>query len=174
LALLPIITAPDPRLKVISAPVETVDAAVRRLMDDMLETMYEEPGIGLSAIQVGVPKRIVVADVAGVGEAPSPIRLVNPKIVWRSEELATYEEGCLSLPEHYADVERPAAVKVQYLDENGRARELDAETILARCLQHELDHLDGILFVDHLTAVRRNIILRKLAKMKKTKLRESA
>jgi peptide deformylase len=174
MALLSIITAPDARLKVVSTPVETVDDGVRRLMDDMLETMYEEPGIGLSAIQVGVPKRIVVADVAREGEEPAPYRMVNPQIVWRSEALATYEEGCLSLPEHYAEVERPEAVRVRYVDENGVPREVEADAILSRCLQHELDHLDGILFVDHLTAVKRSIILRKLAKLKKSKLRETA
>jgi peptide deformylase len=174
MALLSIITAPDARLKVVSAPVETVDDGVRRLMDDMLTTMYDEPGIGLSAVQVGVPKRIVVVDVAREGEEPAPYRMVNPKIVWRSPELATYEEGCLSLPDHYAEVERPAAVKVRYLDENGAARELEADAILSRCVQHELDHLDGILFVDHLTAIKRSIILRKLAKLKKTKLWETA
>jgi len=174
MALLPIITAPDQRLKVVSTPVKTVDDAVRRLMEDMLETMYEEPGIGLSAIQVGVPKRIVVVDVAREGEEPAPLRMVNPSIVWHSDNLATYEEGCLSLPEHYAEIDRPASVRVDYVDEEGVRRELEADAILARCVQHELDHLDGVLFVDHLSVVKRNIILRKLAKTKKAKLRESA
>jgi peptide deformylase len=168
MALLPIIVAPDPRLKVVSTPVETIDDGVRRLMEGMLETMYDEPGIGLSAIQVGVPKRIVVVDVAREGEERQPYRMVNPEIVWRSDEVATYEEGCLSLPEHYAEIERPKAVKVRYLDEHGESRELEADTILSRCIQHELDHLDGILFVDHITALKRNIILRKLLKAKKS------
>ena len=174
MAIRPIIWAPDPRLKVVSTPVEAVDDGVRRLMNDMLETMYAEPGVGLSAIQVGVPKRIVVADIARDDEEPAPIRLVNPRIVWHSDETAVFEEGCLSLPEFYAEIERPAEVRIDCLDEHGEPRELHAEGILARCLEHELDHLDGILFVDHLSAVRRGIILRKLAKQKKAKLRESA
>ena len=174
MSLLPIIVAPDPRLKVVSTPVDTIDDGVRQLMEDMLETMYDEPGIGLSAVQVGIPKRIVVVDVAPKGEAHTPIRLVNPEVFWHSDEIASYEEGCLSLPEHYAEVDRPEAVKVRYLDEHGKAQELEADGILSRCLQHEIDHLDGILFVDHLTMVRRSIILRKLAKLKKSKLRETA
>lgn len=173
MAILPIIWAPDPRLKVVSTPVEAVDDTVRKLMDDMLATMYAEPGIGLSAIQVGVPKRIVVADVAREGETPRPMRFVNPEIVWESEEIAAYEEGCLSLPEQFAEVERPEAIRVTYLDESGAPQELETDGILARCLEHELDHLDGILFVDHISAVRRSIILRKLAKQKKAKLRDT-
>ncbi len=174
MALLPIIVAPDPRLKVVSKPVETVDDGVRALMEDMLETMYDEPGIGLSAIQIGVPKRIIVVDVAGKDEAPAPLRIVNPEIVWHSDDDAVFEEGCLSLPDHYAEVTRPASIKLRYLDENGAEQELEADEILSRCIQHEIDHLDGILFVDHLTAVKRSIILRKLTKLKKSKLRESA
>jgi len=174
MAILPIIWAPDARLKVVSTPVETVDDAVRRLMDDMLATMYAEPGIGLSAIQVGVPRRIVVADVARVGETPRPLRMVNPEIVWESDDIAVFEEGCLSLPEHFAEVERPAVVRVRYVDEHGKVQELEADDILARCIEHELDHLDGILFVDHISSIRRSIILRKLAKQKKAKLRDSA
>jgi len=173
MAILPIIWAPDPRLKVVSTPVEKIDDALRKLMDDMLETMYAEPGIGLSAIQVGVPKRVVVVDVARDDEEPRPMRLVNPEIVWESDEIAAYEEGCLSLPEQFADVERPAAIRVTCLDEHGKAREIEADGILARCLEHELDHLDGILFVDHISAVRRSIILRKLAKQKKAKLHDT-
>ncbi|MEM7121142.1 MAG: peptide deformylase [Pseudomonadota bacterium] len=174
MALLPIIVAPDPRLKVVSKPVETIDDGVRTLMDDMLETMYDEPGIGLSAIQIGVPKRIVVVDVAGQDDEPAPLRMVNPEIVWHSEDKAVFEEGCLSLPDHYAEVTRPASIRLRYLDDNAREQELDADEILSRCIQHEMDHLDGILFVDHLTAVKRSIILRKLTKLKKSKLRESA
>lgn len=174
MAILPIIWAPDPRLKTVSTPVETVDDGVRALMDDMLATMYDEPGIGLSAIQVGVPKRLVVVDVAREGEEPRPMRFVNPEIVWESDVIVGWEEGCLSLPDHYAEVERPEAIRMRYLDENGAPGELEADGILSRCLQHELDHLDGILFVDHLSSVRRSIILRKLAKLKKAKLAESA
>ena len=174
MAILPIIWAPDPRLKVVSAPVATIDAGIHALMEDMLATMYDEPGIGLSAIQVGVPKRIVVVDVARVGETPRPLRLVNPEIVWESDDIAVFEEGCLSLPEHFAEVERPAVVRVRYVDEHGKVQELEADDILARCIEHELDHLDGVLFVDHISSIRRSIILRKLAKQKKAKLRDSA
>ena len=174
MAILPIIWAPDPRLKTISTPVETVDDGVRALMEDMLATMYDEPGIGLSAIQIGVPKRVVVVDVAREGEEPRPMRFVNPEIVWESDTVVGWEEGCLSLPDHYAEVERPEAVRMRYLDEHGAPGELEADGILSRCLQHELDHLDGILFVDHLSSVRRSIILRKLAKLKKAKLADSA
>ncbi|RMD60544.1 MAG: peptide deformylase [Alphaproteobacteria bacterium] len=169
MAILPILVAPDPRLKQVAAPVEQVDDTVRRLMDDMLETMYAAPGIGLAAPQVGVLRRIIVLDVASEGETPQPYRMVNPELVWVSDEDASYEEGCLSLPDHYADVVRPAAIRVRYLDEHGVERELAAEGVLATCIQHEIDHLDGILFVDHLSALKRNMILRKLLKAKKAK-----
>ena len=165
--LLPILTAPDPRLCRRAAPVGEVDDAVRRLLDDMLETMYAAPGIGLAAPQVGVAKRVIVIDVAGEDEARRPYRLVDPELLWVSEEDAVYNEGCLSVPEHYADVARPAACRVRYRDEAGDQRELEAEGLLATCLQHEIDHLDGVLFIDHLTALKRNIILRKLLKAKK-------
>ena len=174
MSVMPIIRAPDPRLKAVSEPVETVDDAVLKLMEDMLETMYDEPGIGLSAIQVGIPKRIVVVDVAREGGESRPIRLVNPVITSESDDLAVFDEGCLSLPEFFAEIERPAGVEVAYTDETGAETTLKADGVLARCLQHEIDHLDGILFVDHLSAVRRGMILRKLAKLKKSKLRESA
>ncbi len=166
--LLPIITAPDPRLKQVAKPVERVDDEVRQLMDDMLETMHAAPGIGLAAPQVGVLKRVIVVDVAREDEEPRPYRMANPELVWVSDEDATYEEGCLSLPEHYADVVRPAAIKVRYLDEENEIRELDADGLLATCIQHEMDHLDGILFVDHISALKRNMILRKLMKAKKS------
>ncbi len=168
MAILPIIIAPDPRLKVISARVERVDAGVRKLMDDMLETMRAAPGIGLSAIQVGMPKRVIVVDVRREGEPSVTLRLVNPEITWASDETMTNEEGCLSLPEQYAEVTRPAAVAIRHLDEDSHDRELRAEGLLATCIQHEMDHLEGILFVDHISAVRRNIILRKLIKARKT------
>lgn len=167
MALLPILTAPDPRLKKTSAAVKSVDEGVRRLMDDMLETMYQAPGIGLAAPQVGVLKRVIVLDIAREGEAPQPLRLANPEVVWVSEDDATYNEGCLSVPEHYADVVRPAACRVRYLDYDNKQRELTADGLLATCIQHEIDHLDGVLFIDHLTSLKRNIILRKLLKMKK-------
>ncbi len=167
MAVLPIITAPDPRLKLQAKAVDKVDAQVRRLMDDMLETMYVAPGIGLAAPQVGVAKRIIVIDVADKGELPRPYRMANPEIVWKSDETATYEEGCLSVPEYYADVERAAKVRVRYLDEQNEIRELEAEGLLAVCIQHEIDHLAGTLFVDHISALKRGIILRKLGKAKK-------
>ena len=168
MALLPILTAPDPRLKKKSKPVETVDAEVRRLMDEMLETMYAAPGIGLAAPQVGALKRVIVIDIAREDEKPQPLRMANPELIWVSEEDAVYNEGCLSLPEHYADVTRPAAIKVRYLDHENEIREMEADGLLATCIQHEMDHLEGILFVDHLTALKRNIILRKLLKAKKS------
>ena len=167
MALLPILTAPDPRLKKISAPVKEVDASVRKLMDDMLETMYQAPGIGLAAPQVNVLKRVIVLDLAREGEEPQPLKLANPEIVWVSDEDVTYNEGCLSVPEHYADVARPAACRVRYLDYQNKPSEIAAEGLLATCLQHEIDHLDGVLFIDHLTSLKRNIILRKLLKAKK-------
>jgi peptide deformylase len=167
MALLPILTAPDPELKKISQPVKQVDASIRKLMDDMLETMYHAPGIGLAAPQVGVLKRVIVLDLAREGEEPQPLRIANPEIVWVSDDDATYNEGCLSVPEHYADVVRPAACRVKYLDKDNKQQEIAAEGLLATCLQHEIDHLDGILFIDHLTSLKRNIILRKLLKAKK-------
>ena len=167
MSILPIITAPDPRLKLKARPVAAVNDGIRRLMDDMLETMYLAPGIGLAAPQVGVTKRVLVLDVAGEGEKPAPLKIANPEILWRSEELATYSEGCLSLPEHYADVTRPAEIKLRYLDYQNELRELHAKGLLATVIQHEMDHLEGTLFVDHISALKRNIILRKLAKAKR-------
>jgi peptide deformylase len=167
MAVLPIITAPDPRLKVKCEPVAQVDSAIARLMDDMLDTMYLAPGIGLAAPQVGVTKRILVIDVSPKEGPREPICMANPEIVWRSEALAIYEEGCLSLPEQYADVERPEKVRVRFLDEKGAAQEREAEGLMATCIQHEIDHLDGVIFVDHLSALKRKMILRKLTKQKK-------
>lgn len=167
MALLPIITAPDPVLETISTPVEAVTDEVRQQLDDMLETMYAAPGIGLAAIQVGIPKRMLVIDVSREGEEKNPLFIINPEITWVSDDDSVYEEGCLSLPEQYADVERPAEIKVSYLDRNGEKQELQADGLLATCLQHEMDHLDGILFVDHISALKRNMILRKLLKQKR-------
>jgi peptide deformylase len=174
MARLPILTAPDPRLKAKAMPIEGVDEGVRRLMDDMLETMYAAPGIGLAAPQVGVARRVIVLDLAKEGEPPSPLKLANPEIVWVSDEDAVFEEGCLSVPEHYAEVARPAGVRIRYLDYDNEMREIEASGLLATCLQHEIDHLDGILFIDHLTALKRNIILRKLLKAKKAVVKEAA
>ena len=167
MAVLPIITAPDPRLKIKAKPVAAVDAKVRRLMDDMVETMYHAIGIGLAAPQVGAARRVIVVDVAREGEKPNPIRIANPEILWSSDALTVANEGCLSLPEHYADVERPAAIRLRYLDHENEIREIEAKGLLATCLQHEIDHLDGVLFVDHISSLKRNMILRKLAKAKR-------
>jgi peptide deformylase len=167
MAILPIITAPDPRLKVKSTPVATVDDEMRRLLDDMLETMYAAPGVGLAAIQVGVAKRALVIDVSRDDEPKQPLFLVNPEIVWASEDDAVFEEGCLSLPEQFAEVQRPASIRVRHLDRNGNRRELEASGLLSVCLQHEMNHLDGILFVDHISALKRNMILRRLLKQKR-------
>jgi len=170
MAILPIITAPDPRLKVRAKPVAKVDDKVRRFMADMLETMYKAPGIGLAAPQVGAALQVIVVDCARDGEKPQPVKLANPQILWRSDERITVNEGCLSLPEHYADVERPAAIRVRFLDEENELRELEAKGLLATCIQHEMDHLQGVLFVDHISPLKRNIILRKLAKSKRQKV----
>ncbi len=167
MALLPILTAPDPILETVSTPVDAVTDEVRQQLDDMLETMYAAPGIGLAAIQVGIPKRMLVIDVSREGEEKQPLFIVNPEITWVSDDDQLYEEGCLSLPEQYAEIERPAEVKVSYLDRNGDRQELHADGLLAVCLQHEMDHLDGVLFVDHLSALKRNMILRKLLKQKR-------
>jgi len=167
MALLPIIIAPDPRLKQISASVERVDDEVRRLMDDMLETMYQAPGVGLAAPQVGVLRRIIVLDASKKDEERQPYAMVNPELVRVSDQDMRSEEGCLSLPEHYAEVVRPAEIRMRYLDHENEIRELEAEGLLATCIQLEMDHLEGILFVDHLSALKRNMILRKLTKTKK-------
>jgi peptide deformylase len=169
MALLPIITAPDPRLKVKARPVAKVDAKVRRLMDDMLETMYQAIGLGLAAPQVGVTQRVIVVDAAREGEERNPLRIANPEILWRSDETRIANEGCLSLPEHYADVSRPAEIRLRYLDHENEIREISAKGLLATCIQHEIDHLDGVLFVDHISALKRGMILRKLTKAKRSR-----
>lgn len=167
MAQLPILTAPHPVLKTVASPVAAVTPEVRQLMDDMLETMYAAPGIGLAAPQVGISQRVIVVDVAGKGQPPQPYKMANPELVWVSDEDSSYEEGCLSVPSHYADVVRPAAIRVKYLDADSKVCELAADGLLATCIQHEIDHLDGILFIDHLSALKRNMILRKLLKEKK-------
>jgi peptide deformylase len=174
MAVLPIIIAPDPRLAKKAKPVAKVDDSVRRLMANMLETMYQAPGIGLAAPQVGELKRVIVVDCAKAEEKPQPYKMANPEILWQSEELLVNNEGCLSLPEPYADVARPAEVKVRYLDDQNEIRELHAKGLLATCIQHEIDHLEGTLFVDHISALKRNIILRKLQKTKRQKAPEPA
>jgi peptide deformylase len=172
MALLDVLVAPDPRLKLKAKAVARVDEVVRRLMDDMLETMYVAPGIGLAAPQVGQAVRVIVLDVSRDGEDKRPLRMANPEILWRSDELATYNEGCLSLPEHYSDVTRPAEIRVRYLDHENEIRTLEAKGLLATVIQHEMDHLEGVLFVDHISALKRNIILRKLVKSKRLKAEE--
>jgi len=167
MAKLDILFAPDPRLKTKAKRVDKTDDRIRRLMDDMLETMYAAPGIGLAAPQVGVLERILVIDCADKDADPNPVRLINPDIIWQSDQLKTYEEGCLSLPEHFAEVTRPDACRVRYQDENDKTIEMPCDGLLATCIQHEVDHLNGILFVDHLSALKRNIILRKMSKWKK-------
>ena len=174
MALLDIILAPDPRLKLPAKPVGHVTPEIRQLMDDMLETMYAAPGVGLAAPQVGQLVRVIVVDVAKKDEPRQPLRMADPEIVRASEELASYEEGCLSFPDQFAEVARPKAVRVRYRDENDQVKEIDAEGLLAVCIQHEMDHLEGTLFVDHVSALRRNMILRKMQKQKKSKALESA
>ena len=173
MALLPILTAPDPRLKRKSKPVAKVDDRIRRLMADMIETMHDSNGVGLSAPQVGAFERVIVVDIApedaDAKAKRTTLKIANPEILWASDEKVVCNEGCLSLPEQYADVERPAAIKLRYLDEQNEIRELDAKGLLATCIQHEMDHLEGVLFVDHISALKRGIILRKLAKAKRQK-----
>ncbi|MBK1669434.1 peptide deformylase [Rhodovibrio sodomensis] len=164
MAVLPILIAPHPSLKRRAEPVQEVDDEIRQLTDDMLETMYDAPGVGLAAPQVDVAKRVIVIDCADDGEAPQPYRMINPELLWTSQDQDTREEGCLSLPDIYADVTRAAACKVAYLDQRGEHHELEAEGLLAVCIQHEIDHLNGVLFVDHLSALKRNMLMRKLAK----------
>jgi peptide deformylase len=167
MALREIIKLPDPRLRLVSKPVATVTDDIRTLVADMFETMYAAPGIGLAAIQVGVPQRVVTLDLAKKDEAKQPLVVINPELVWSSEERATYEEGCLSIPEFYEEVERPAQVKVRYTDLDGQAHEVEANGLLATCLQHEIDHLNGIMFIDHISKLKRDRITKKFAKAAK-------
>ncbi|KAA0681838.1 peptide deformylase [Roseomonas genomospecies 6] len=167
MAVLDILVAPHPVLKQKAKPVEKVDARIAKLMDDMVETMYAAKGIGLAAPQIGVLERVIVVDVHEKDEEPNPIRLANPEIVWKSDDTSVCEEGCLSVPDQYAEVTRPAAVRVRYLDENNETREIEADGMLATCIQHEIDHLNGVLFVDYLSMLKRNMILRKVQKMQR-------
>ena len=165
----PIITAPDPRLQAVSADVEKVDSEIRKLVDDMAESMYAADGIGLAAVQIGVPKRVIVIDLDQKEGKKNPRAFINPKILWASEEMAVFEEGCLSVPEIWDDVERPARIKAEYLDLDGKKVELEADGMLATCLQHEMDHLNGVLFIDHLSRLKRSMVIKKLTKAKKLK-----
>jgi len=167
MALLPIIIAPDPRLRVKTVPLARVDEETRVFMENMLETMYSANGIGLAAPQVGDERSVIVLDCARKGEAPAPIKMANPEIIEVSAERNIQEEGCLSLPEHYAEVVRPKSIRMRYLDDTNSVRELSAEGMLATCIQHEIDHLAGVLFIDHISSLKRNMILRKLKKAKR-------
>jgi peptide deformylase len=167
MAIRPIIILPDAKLRLVSAPVLRVDDSMRKLMDDMVETMHDAPGIGLAAIQVAEPHRLVVLDLAKQDEAPAPMFFANPEIIWSAQEKSVFEEGCLSIPEYYEDVERPASVRVRFLDREGAEREILAEGLLSIALQHEIDHLNGILFIDHISKLKRDRVTRKFAKLAK-------
>ncbi|MHB2166677.1 peptide deformylase [Alsobacter sp. R-9] len=163
----PILIIPDPKLRLVSDAVPKVTSDLKTLIDDMFETMYDAPGIGLAAIQIGVPQRIVTIDTARQDEPRKPIALINPEILWSSPELSTYEEGCLSIPEYYEEVERPAKVKVRFTDRDGGECEMEADGLLATCLQHEIDHLDGKLFIDHISRLKRERVMKKFQKAAK-------
>jgi peptide deformylase len=163
----PIIILPDPKLRLVSKKIERVDDPLRRLIDDMIETMHEAPGVGLAAIQVAEPFRLLVVDVAKKEEERQPQVFINPEIFWSSEERSTYEEGCLSIPEYYAEVERPASVRARALDREGKMREVLAEGLMATVLQHEIDHLDGVLFIDHISKLKRDRVIKKFQKAAK-------
>jgi peptide deformylase len=167
MALRDIIILPDKRLRLVSEPAKKIDPELRLLVDDMFDTMYGAPGIGLAAIQIGVPKRVIVMDLAKKDEPKEPQVIINPQLLWRSEERTIYEEGCLSIPEFYEEVERPAKVRVKYLDLTGAEQELEASGLLATCLQHEIDHLDGVLFIDHISKLKRDRVIKKFAKAAK-------
>ena len=179
MAILPIVEVPDPRLRQISTPVEVVDDEVRALVSDMFETMYDAPGIGLAAIQVGVPRRILVIDLQEEEDEagrpiPDPRVFINPEIVEASDQQIPYNEGCLSVPEMYAEVDRPDRIHARWLDEHGSAHDQEIEGMLATCLQHEMDHLNGILFIDHLSRLKREMLLRKLAKLRRDQGKKAA
>jgi len=162
-----ILTEPDPFLRKKSQIVDEVNDEIRKLMDDMLDTMYNAPGIGLAAIQIGVPKRVIVLDISREKDKKSPLYFVNPEIIWSSKEDATYEEGCLSVPGQFAEIDRPDRCHVKYLDYYGNNKELKAEGLIATCIQHEMDHLEGILFIDYLSKLKKSLIVKKLSKQKK-------
>jgi peptide deformylase len=164
----PIITLPDEKtLRQVSSPVASIDAGVRKLWDDMLDTMYRAPGIGLAAIQIGVPRRMLVIDLAKDGEEKKPLFVANPEVIWASEAQNDYEEGCLSIPEFYEMVTRPAEIRLRYLDRQGEAREMHATGLMATCLQHEIDHLNGVLFIDHISRLKRERVIKKFQKAQK-------
>ncbi|QCI98927.1 peptide deformylase [Agrobacterium larrymoorei] len=160
----PLIILPDPLLRQQSKPIETVDSEIARLADDMLETMYDAPGIGLAAIQVGIPRRMLVIDLSREDEEKKPIVFINPEILKVSDDVSTYEEGCLSIPDYYAEVERPASLTVGYIDRDGKQQTVEADGLLATCLQHEIDHLNGVLFIDHISRLKRDMVIKKFTK----------
>ncbi|MGB6543759.1 MAG: peptide deformylase [Xanthobacteraceae bacterium] len=163
-----IVKLPDKRLRLMSEPVKRIDAGVRKLVEDMFATMYAAPGIGLAAIQVGIAKRVVVMDLSKREDEHKPLAFINPEITWASEEKATHEEGCLSIPEYYEEVERPERVKVKYLDLDGKAHEITAKGLFATCIQHEVDHVNGVLFIDHISKLKRDRVTKKFIKAAKT------
>jgi len=163
----PIVELPDPLLREVSRPIESVNDEIRTLIDDMLETMYDAPGVGLAAIQIGLPLRLFVTDTAREGEQPRPLAFINPEIVWSSEEVCEYEEGCLSIPDVNGNVKRPAEVKIKFLDRDGVEQELHCTGLQATCVQHELDHLNGVLFIDYLSRLKRERVIKKFAKAKR-------
>ena len=167
MALRHIITLPDPKLRLISKPIERVDDSVRKLLDDMVQTMHEAPGVGLAAIQIAEALRLVVVDIAKKDEPPQPLQFINPEIVWSADDRSVYEEGCLSIPEYYEEVERPASVRACFVDRDGKQQEILAEGLLATVLQHEIDHLDGVLFIDHISKLKRDRVTKKFVKMAK-------
>jgi peptide deformylase len=169
----PILIHPDPRLKKVAGALPDISDEVRVLADDMLATMYDAPGIGLAAPQIGVSRRLIVLDATQKDEAPAPLVMVNPEVILESDERSVYEEGCLSIPEQYADVERPAEVRVRWLDLNGSVQERDFAGLWATCVQHEIDHLDGVLFIDYLKPLKRQMITRKMVKLKRERAREA-
>lgn len=164
MAVSPLVYLPDSKLRLVSAPVAQVDAEVKALVQTMFETMHDAAGIGLAAIQIGVAKRVVTIDLAGSDEEPQPLTLINPEVVKASEELQVYDEGCLSIPDYYEEVERPAQVTVKYLDGEGKPQQLEADGLLAVCIQHEIDHLNGVLFIDHISRLKRERVVKKFEK----------
>jgi peptide deformylase len=167
MAIRDILILPDKRLRLKSEPVKAVDRSLRKLVDDMFETMYAAPGIGLAAIQIGVAQRVVTMDLAKKDDPKEPQVFINPEVTWKSDEKATYEEGCLSIPEYYEEVERPSAVKVKYLDLDGKPQEIEATGLLATCLQHEIDHTNGVLFIDYISKLKRDMVMKRFKKAAK-------
>jgi peptide deformylase len=174
MALREILILPDKRLRMVSKPIARIDAPTRKLIGDMFETMYAAPGIGLAAIQVGEPKRIFTLDLARKDEPKQPEVFINPEVIWTSDERSIHEEGCLSIPDYYEEVERPAAVMVRYVDLDGRVQEIGADGMRATAMQHEIDHLNGVLFIDHISKLKRDRVIKKFAKAAKQAIKRAA